>query len=463
MHFLNAAAGLRSREALSEALGPVAGPVVLSGVTTALGFLAMATNEIALIRDLATYGAFGVAVVTIATVTLAPAILSIWPAPDASRAGIPRFLTASVSPRLVELARSRGRLAVVAWMIVGFAAIVGLSQLRVSSDVIRWFPEDGELRTSYSKIRDRLSGITPVNILISAAEGDRVSTPQMVSVISAFSRDLSEHPLVGRSLSIAEPLREVHEEMAGPDASTIRLSQALIDQYLLLLEGVEQIDDVLTRDRASANILIRLNENSSDSIMAVANWSEDWWDRHGPPGTSISVTGIMYEFGRAQDAISWGGLVGLGLALTAIAAAISLAFRNVFLSVAALIANVLPVACVLGIVGWLGVPLDAATVCVASLSLGIAVDDTVHVVSEFERDWSSGAGDVLESSLGRVLPALVLTTVAILIGFGVLAASEIALVRNLGFMMSASVALCLAADVTLLPAILAMRAQPERA
>jgi predicted RND superfamily exporter protein len=106
--------------------------------------------------------------------------------------------------------------------------------------------------------------------------------------------------------------------------------------------------------------------------------------------------------------------------------------------------------------GLVGIALDAATVCMGSLALGIAVDDTIHVATGYRDGLERGSKPVeaLDRCFERVLPPLVFTTVAIAAGFAVLGLSEFSLIRNLGLVTSALVGLCLLADVTLLPALL---------
>ena len=104
----------------------------------------------------------------------------------------------------------------------------------------------------------------------------------------------------------------------------------------------------------------------------------------------------------------------------------------------------------------MGIPLDAATVCLGSFALGIAVDDTIHVATAFQDGRRVGLDgrEALDRCFQRVLPALVLTTITIAVGFGVLGLSEFTLIRNLGLMTVAVVVVCLLADVLLLPALL---------
>jgi len=109
-----------------------------------------------------------------------------------------------------------------------------------------------------------------------------------------------------------------------------------------------------------------------------------------------------------------------------------------------------------GVMGWADVPLDGGTVCMGSLALGIAVDDTIHVVAGFRDRRRAGAAAraALADTFERVLPALVYTTVTIAAGFAVLGLSEFLLTRNLGLVTTFVVVICLVADTTLLPSVL---------
>jgi len=236
----------------------------------------------------------------------------------------------------------------------------------------------------------------------------------------------------------------------------------MAEQYLLLLESVEQIDDLISPDREQANVLLRLDENGSSQILAVADEAERWWAEAGVAGTTAEATGVMYEFARAQDAISRGQLLGLGVALLGIVLVLLAAFRAPLTAVLTLVPNALPLLWIYGVMGFGGIPLDAGTVLVGSLVLGIAVDDTVHLASAFfARQNADAGGDALQGALEHVIPAVTYTTVIVGGAFLFLAGSEFTFVRNLGALMGSAIALCLIADLGLFPALL-LRARPAK-
>jgi hypothetical protein len=164
----------------------------------------------------------------------------------------------------------------------------------------------------------------------------------------------------------------------------------------------------------------------------------------------------MFEYARIEEAIAWGQIQGLTLALLAIGVVLLIVFRSPYLVGVALVPNVLPLVILYGVMGWLRIPLDGATACVGSVALGIAVDDTVHLTSHFRDARSGGMLPVaaLGKSLHRVLAPVVYTTGLVSLGFAVLALSSFLPIRNLGIIFVSVLAICLLADTILLPALL---------
>ena len=465
MHGLTAArqAGEEGRSALELAMLRVSRPVALSGLTTVIGFLAMATVRIAAIRELATYGAVGVFALTAAALTLLPAMLSLWPIAASSGAtALDARIRQGLRRVLLSLLVHRRKQVVIAWLATLALVGVGIARLDVSTDIILWFPESSEVRADYEEIRRRLSGITPVNVVIESTTGDRVTLPRVLAAVDALSSELDALPQVGKAISLADPLRQIHSLFTGETEAGLPNDEGLIEQYLVLLEGVSYLSDVLSLDHRTANILLRVDDNSSDEIVALADWVGAWWSQHGVAGVDVTTTGIMYEFGRAEEQIAYGQIRGLGLAFIAIALILLAVLRRPGLALTALLPNAIPLGIGFGFMGLIGVPLDAATVCMGSLALGIAVDDTIHVATGYRDARAQGVKplEALDACFERVLPALVFTTVAIAAGFAVLGLSEFILIRNLGLVTSALVALCLLADTTLLPALL-LREDPR--
>jgi predicted RND superfamily exporter protein len=463
MHILSAGMRARNRVDLQRSIGEIVRPVAISGLTTAIGFLAMASVRITAIRDLGTYGAIGVLLGLSAALTVGPALLS---TSIQARRPEPRIdvFVDRFSPALVRFVLSRRRGIITGWVLIVAIASIGISRLEVETDIILWFEEGNATRDDYELIRSKLSGITPMNVVIESMGSSRVTEPQVLERIDSFSEYLNDRPDVGKALSVVDPLRQIHESFDNSSRGDLPGSRQLVEQYLLLLASVDQMRDVVSNDRLGANVVIRADVNGSRALVGLARSAESWWDSHGAPGFSASATGIMYEFGRAEEAIAYGQLQGLLLAFAAVGAILFAVFRSAVMTCVALIPNTLPIIVAYGVMGGMGLRLDAATVCVGAIALGIAVDDTVHVAVGFRESQARGLSpsESLSAVLRRVLGALVLTTIAIVFGFSVLSISSFVLIRNFGVVTAGMIGLCLLADLTLLPILLRAVGDAER-
>jgi predicted RND superfamily exporter protein len=454
VHLLSAVCGAPASER-AEALLTVSLPVALSGLTTTLGFLAITFVRIEAIRNIGIFGAFGVLSVLAVTLTAGPAALTLWPHPP-RRVRFQQYIQDRATPALLGLVVRNRRSVMAVWLAVMAAVSIGLTRLEIETDVILWFQRDDPIRIAYEKIRDRLSGISPLNVVVESVGDARMTSPEVFRAIDRLSTFLEGLPAVGRSLSIADPLRQIHGGLSGDASLPLPSDEALIGQYLLLLESKRYINDFMASDRSAANIQLRVNDNSSDALLSVAAKAESWWEQHGVAGYRARSTGIMYEFARAQDAIAWGQLKGLAFALLTILGILVAVFRWMRLALITLVPNVVPLAMGFGAMGMMGIPLDAGTVVIGNLVFGIAVDDSIHAVTGFLLRRSSGQStiDSLASTYRNVLPPLVYTTATVTLGFTVLAMSGFAFVRHLGLLTASLMIICLLADSLLLPAML---------
>jgi predicted RND superfamily exporter protein len=462
VHLISAASGLEPGDQ-EASIQRVALPIALSGLTTALGFIAIAFVRIEAIQSIGVFGALGVIFVLTATLTAGPAALSLWPMPNRPL----RFqavLQQRITPALLSFTTRRYRPVVVCWLVAMTAVSFGIARLNVETDVIEWFQREDPIRLAYTKIRDRLSGISPMNVVIEAPAGKRVSAAEVVSAIDSLSEYLEGLPEVGRSVSIADPLRQMHGEFTEDEELPLPGDDALISQYLIVLESEPFTTDLILSDRSSTSILLRVNDNASGALLRVAKAAESWWSENGPSGYTARVTGIMYEFARAEDAIAFGQLRGLAFALLTVSVILLAIFRWVRLAAIALVPNIVPVVMGFGAMGLLGVPLDAGTVVIGNLAFGIAVDDSIHAVTGFFSRRAAGeSGErALELAYRSVLPPLVYTTAVVALGFSVLAFSDFTLIRNLGLLTAALMVLCLLADALLLPAMLSRLNGPDK-
>ncbi len=316
MHELTVAVGCRSFPELQDSLQNVALPIALSGLTTAVGFVAVSLVRINVVRDVGAFGAIGVLVVLAASLTATPAALRLWPI--RSRRSRPSTVAERAGSEIpMRLVAARWRMVIVSWVVATAVVVAGIARLEVETDAVEWFLKGDPVRVAYEAIRDHFSGISPMNVVVEAPEGESVAAPKAVAALSDLTTYLESLPEVGKALSVADPLRQIHRGFAGNSGEPLPHDSEVIEQYLLILESSEYMQDFLTPDRRLANVLLRANDNGSDALLAVADKANAWWEAHGPAGYSARTTGIMYEFARAEErdhygATAWASVRALG-------------------------------------------------------------------------------------------------------------------------------------------------------
>lgn len=447
VHFVFAMGRPSNIDDRTQAAEDVSLSVALSGLTTSIGFVAIAFVPIEALQQVGALGALGTILATLLALSLAPALLA--RASVTTAEGLGRIWADGVLGTSILRVGAYPRAVCVVGIGLGILGAGALPSLSLETDATKWFARGSAVRDDYEAIRRTLSGISPVNIVIDAESGMSIATPEIVEMLDRFSTYLGGLDGVGKVLSVADPVISVHE-VFSPGGGSIT-SDAQVSQYLLLLSSTDQIWDFVDSEYRSTNVVLRVDDNGSDHLLETARLAESWWRENGLHGYSARATGIMYEFARAERAIARGQIVGVAFATSCIAILLLLIFRSWRLALAALLANTVPLAMAFGGMSLLGVPLDAGTVLVANLALGIAVDDTIHICSAYH-----SSGD-LQETLAGVLAPLATTTLAVGAGFLVLGFSQFAFTRNLGLLTSLVMLLCFAADVLLLPALLRAR------
>jgi len=460
MHLVLAAMAPDAAMAL-ERVREVAAPVALSVGTTVLGFGSLMLAQIRIIQDIGLFGALGVAVVGCFALTALPALIHTKVSLVGTEPHIREQLQKRVAQRLTGFVLAHRPWVASAWVVVVAVAALGIPRLVSETDLAQWLAPDDPVRLEFDAIREGLAGISPVNVVVEPRDGGSVLEPRTLQAIDALASRLEASDGVGRAISIGDLLRQIHGAFLGDSTQPLPGSSALAEQYLLLLESVDSIGDVITPDRRRASISLRIDDNRSWLITSLRDRAETEWAALGAPPAHLDTTGLMYEYARSEDAITEGQIHALAGAIAAMCVVLFVALGSVRAGVIALLPNVVPLFVLFGGMGWLGLPIDVGTAIVASLAIGVGVDDTVHLLSHWTHGRRRGrsAPAALEEALRVSLAPLVLSTTVVSLSFAVFAGSSFTLTRNLGVLVAAIMIVYLLSDLTLLSSLLCGRAR----
>jgi predicted RND superfamily exporter protein len=454
-------------------------PLLGASATTALGLASLATSHVVAVRSFGIGAGVGVMVDFMMSLVLVPTMLT-WVKPSAVVAPQERYFVAPMQWVARFSMRNAKQVVVVtgALMVVG---LIGLRWLHVDTNHINFFAEDHPLHQSATVIDQELSGIYSFNILLEG-QPDSMKSPDAMRRMEELRVRLQKLPFVKKVVSVADYVKRVNRELtsgpakaghygSGPpegghdaaDADAIPASGDAIAQELFVFglsdEGRRELDRVVASDYSRAQMSVRLASMSSDLVFAQINRAdEEAAAVFAGSGITPTVTGSGRLFATLDHYIVVSQLSSFLTAFLTVFGVIFVVFRSARFGVLAIIANALPVCAVLGLMGWLGISLNVATIMVASVALGIVDDDTIHFIGRFRRDTAAGMGTEAAIEMATMHEGRASLTTAIInsLGYGIMIVSSYKPTAWFGGLLALTMAVAFLAEVFVVPAVITL-------
>jgi len=460
-HYLRRLAQTASPEvSIQETMASLRFPCSLSAITTAFGFVSLAVADIGPIRELGIYMALGMLISLVVNLTLCPYLLI------ALKITAPPGSGARTSRVLGGLANTINRrpapfVAIFALLLLG--GIYGATQLRTETDSTRFLPKGGELRNSYDFVSQNLTGLHTLEIVVDTPNG--WLDPVNWEPIEAMASDLEEMDIVARVYTPLDFIKKTNQWDHDFDLDYYKLpdtgeeAQELVD--LMSGEDNEQLPHFVTGDGHRVRLSVLINTMDAQQFAVVVDRAREHIARLAPPLSGVA-TGTATRMLAMQVSLIRTQIESFSLAFLLVFLAILVGLRSLRLTLLSMIPNIMPLLSVFATMALLGVPLDAGTVMVASISLGIAVDDTVHFLAAYRKNRSQGQDPAvaIHTTLSRTGSSLVVTTITACIGFFTLSLSSFPPISYLGLLSGLAILVALAADLMLVPAIFVLRRDP---
>lgn len=440
---------------IAEALRFITLPVVVSALTIIAGFLSLAFTKIPAIRTTAVYAAVGAAVTMLLSLTLVPAVLMLL---KQHAKPIRIGLSGSLVRRLEatgKWATDHQRFLYVLTFLIALVSAIGVWHIRVDIDYFHFFKAKSETTIGLEEVNRRLAGAVTFDLIVEGQQPGAIENAQVlqhIAELQAFAeRQLVQGQGIDRSLSVADFVKHLHRAFNRNDEQFYRIPT---DNQVIgeLLSERDQLKSFLTRDGRSARILVRSNLSSS-SLMAKVLPELEKQGRELLPGFRVYATGTFVLLNRTSDQIAGEQVLSISLALVTIYLMLSLLFRSMRVGFTALVPNLIPVLFFFGFMGWRGIPLNLTTSLVASVVLGLAVDNAVQFIVRFRRvqradlDLQSAIIESMRLS-GR---PIIYANVALAATFAIFALSNFEPVGSFGLLSAVTILGCLVEDLVLLP------------
>jgi predicted RND superfamily exporter protein len=435
-------------------------PLLAASGTTALGLLSLATTNVVAVRQFGIGAGVGIMVDFVMSLVLVPFLL-LWLKPEVGIAPQERYLVRPMQ-RIARFSIGNARPVLAVTAAVTMLCAAGVIWLRVDTNHVNFFAEDHPLHQSAKVIDERLSGIYSFNVLFEGPP-DSMNRPDTLRRMEQLRVRLERLPFVRKVVSIADYVKRVNSELNGGGAAAEVLpdSAEAIAQELLVFglsnDGRNELSRVVASDYSRAQMSVKLASMSSDLVFEQINRAETEATKVFA-GTDVKpiVTGSGRMFSTLDHYLVTSQLSSFATAFVTVFAVIFIIFRSASFGFLGIVANALPVCAVLGIMGWLGISLNVATIMVSSVALGIVDDDTIHFIGRFRRETDRGASipDAIETSTMHEGRASLTTAIINSIGYGVMAFSAYKPTAWFGGLLALTMMVAFLAEVFVVPAVI---------
>lgn len=455
-------------------------PCFYTALTTIMAFSSLVVSGIKPVIDFGWMMTIGLTVTFLTSFILFPALLVLL-AKTSERVN-PRD-EFQFTPKLASLTERHGNKVLILTFILAVVSAYGITRLEVENSFINYFSEDTEIYQGLRLIDEKLGGTTPLDIVLNLEktpakteegeseddfedmdalfggfeDGQQESwfTPERMDTIKRAHDYLDSLPEVGKVLSLASIIR-VGEEINGGEFDAFEL--AIVSKRMPEELKESMITPYVSEENNEARINIRILDSLKDLRRKelLEQIKKDLVEKVNLTEDKIQITGILVLYNNMLQSLFKSQILTLGVVMAGIALMLVILFRSVSLAIIGIVPNVLAAAIILGLMGLLRIPLDMMTITIAAITIGIAVDNSIHYIYRFREEFSQTHDYVrtmhyCHANIGK---AVFYTAITIIIGFSILVLSNFIPTIYFGLLTALAMFIALFAALTLLPKLI---------
>jgi hypothetical protein len=442
-------------ELVTKTLSRKAAPCFYAGLINLVGFASLLFSNIRPIIDfgwmmsIAMFFSIGVSLI------LFPSMMAMFGREEVTE---PWKFSRRILIFFTELTLKHGVLIGVVSLCILAASVTGLFLLEVENSFLNYFRESTRVRKELSFIDRHLGGTTPLDIVYTIPGGERkkdlVMTADTVQRLQRIQHALKQHEAVGKTLSVVnftELAKEINDNKPLTEYELTAIYWTMEDALREDLLG-----SFFSPKHEQVRFSVRIQDTTkglkrTELLSAIRSDME----KLGIPEGRYILTNLFILYQSLLQQLFRSQILTLGIAFGVLSLTIWAIFRSVKIALIAITPNILSTLMVLGIMGWLGIPLDLMTIMIASVALGITVDDTIHYVHRYLEELRNGSGEkAVELSHASVGYALLYTSLIVILGFSLLAFSDFVPSILFGLLTGLAMAMAVIFDLSMLPVLL---------
>lgn len=466
--FRHVQSGHGRQESVVYALGHSGLPIVMTSLTTAAGLASFSGAEIAPIADLGLIASMGIMLSLLVNLTVLPAALILLPlkAKSSTTSQKRHDRMDTLLKGVADFSTRRAVLVLGVSAALLTTAIAGMTQLQFSHQPFKWLPASEPSRLALDFIDDRLKGASAIEVVIDTKKENGLYDPKVLAGLDILSREFenleADYISFGKTLSLADIIKETNRALHANDDAyyAIPKDRDLIAQELFLFEnsGSDDMEDFVDSQLRMARFTIKMPWADAIHLRDIdAFITKKFRDALGAD-VEITVTGMNALLGRTMEATIYSMAESYVIAAGVITIMMIIFLGSVNIGLVSMIPNLTPIVVTLGLMGWLGIPLDIFTMLIGSIAIGLAVDDTIHFMHNYRR-YHHNTGSVriaVRETLLSTGRAMMVTSVVLSLGFIIYVMSTLTNLINFGWLVALTIILALLADILLAPALMAV-------
>ena len=393
--------------AIRETMQAVSRPVRYTALATAAGFAVLLFMNIIPVQVFGGLIAFGTVVLRLFSFSLIPAILTFVKEEKVARAAETESVELDRTARLLRRIGGVGATRPLATVLVGLVflivAIVGTSKIHVNNNLVAWFKESSEIRVADAAMNQALGGTSLGYLVVLANEPEFMKRPEAVRWLEGLQRHLEQSPVVGKTFSVADYVKRINQVLHDDDKKydAVPDTKEAIGQYLFLFSmsaKPSDLDNVVDPAFQKANVWVQLKTWDAEAMRQVIQAAGNYHKAH-PLAVAVKPAGIAYFNLVWNDEVLGDMVRGFVMALIVVFVILALAFRSAKWALVGYMPLLFTILIIYGVVGFAGKDFDMPLSVLSTLSLGMAVDFSIHFISRFRQRLAETGGDVQEALL----------------------------------------------------------------
>ncbi|NNG06156.1 MAG: MMPL family transporter, partial [Desulfobacteraceae bacterium] len=438
-------------------------PTTLAVITTSIGLGSLLLNRISAIREFAIFSCFGIWSMLIIMLVFLPAVFALLPFPQkkARRRLLEKGLLYGLLQKIIQLNLHYQKVTLPIITLIAIVGLVGIFQIRVETNPVGFFKKDTAISQHFHDIYKDMAGSFPINLVLDSRTEDYFENPEHLMEIVRVQDFLNTLQGVDKTISFGDYLKLVNYSSNQYEQKYYAMPEEpfevrmLMNSYKTML-GQDTFERFMAQDLSKVNILLRTHISSSRDFLRIKKTIEDRLRGTFPKDFGFQVTGFGIVISESSHILTEGQVKSLTLTLVLIFGIMFLFFLSGKVGLIAIVPNCFPIIVNFGLMGWLGIELSVATSLVASIAIGLAVDDTIHYLVRYNREFKKDLDKkrALQDTIQNVARPIIFTTFTIGLGFAILIFSHFKPTAVFGLMMVITMASALVGDLIILPSLM---------